>query len=63
MDIFFMAIYPHREEVFFNTTWLEYRPNRLADPSARDSQFAEGMKLQKTGRWFSARIIRETLSA
>jgi hypothetical protein len=36
MDIFYMAIYPDREGVFFNTAWLEALPNRLADLSVRD---------------------------
>jgi hypothetical protein len=40
MDIFYMAIYPDREKVFFNTSWLESLPNRLAEFSERDSHYA-----------------------
>jgi hypothetical protein len=40
MDIFYMAIYPDREKVFFNASWLASLPNRLADVSDRDSQYA-----------------------
>jgi hypothetical protein len=40
MDIFYMAIYPDREEVFFNAAWMESLPNRLAELSERDSQYA-----------------------
>ena len=39
MDIFYMAIYPDREGVFFNTAWLEALPNRLADLSVRDRRY------------------------
>jgi hypothetical protein len=40
MDIFYMAIYPDREGVFFNTAWLDALPNRLSDLSARDDRYA-----------------------
>lgn len=39
MDIFYMAIYPDRENVFFNTAWMEARPNIMAELSPRDSQY------------------------
>jgi hypothetical protein len=35
-----MAIYPDREGVFFNTAWLDARPNRLAQLSERDGHYA-----------------------
>jgi hypothetical protein len=41
MDIFYMAIYPDREGVFFNAAWMDSRSNRLADLAAGDSHFAE----------------------
>jgi hypothetical protein len=40
MDIFYMAIYPDREGVFFNAAWMDSRSNRLADLSERDSHYA-----------------------
>jgi hypothetical protein len=40
MDIFYMAIYPDREKVFFNTAWLESLPNRLTELSERDGRYA-----------------------
>jgi len=39
MDIFYMAIYPERENVFFNTAWLDAMPNRLAELSEKDSPY------------------------
>jgi hypothetical protein len=45
MDIFYMAIYPDREGVFFNTVWLDARPNRLADLSERDSHYASVVRV------------------
>ena len=40
MDIFYMAIYPERENVFFNTAWLDKMPNRLAEWSGKDGPYA-----------------------
>jgi hypothetical protein len=40
MDIFYMAIYPDREGVFFNTAWMESLPNRLTELSEGDSRYA-----------------------
>ncbi len=45
MDIFYMAIYPDRDGVFFNTAWLDARPNRLADLSERDSHYASVVRV------------------
>jgi len=45
MDIFYMAIYPEREKVFFNTAWLESQPNLLADLSPKDAQYAEVVRV------------------
>lgn len=39
MDIFYIAVYPDKENVFFNTTWLESQPNRLAEMSERDAHY------------------------
>jgi hypothetical protein len=40
MDIFYMAIYPERENVFFNTAWLDALTNRLAELSEKDGRYA-----------------------
>ncbi len=45
MDIFYMAIYPDRENVFFNTDWLAARPNIMADLSPRDSQYEQVVRV------------------
>ncbi|TRZ78424.1 MAG: phosphoenolpyruvate synthase [Deltaproteobacteria bacterium] len=45
MDVFYMAVYPDKENVFFNTAWLGSLPNRLADISARDSHYADVVRV------------------
>jgi len=45
MDIFYMAIYPDRDQVFFNTPWMEARQNIMADLSPRDSQYANAVRV------------------
>jgi hypothetical protein len=45
MDVFYMAVYPDKENVFFNTVWLESLPNHLADMSARDSHYADVVRV------------------
>jgi hypothetical protein len=40
MDIFYMAIYPDKEGVVFNTAWLKKQPNILADLMPNDSRYA-----------------------
>jgi hypothetical protein len=45
MDIFYIAIYPDKESVFFNTALLESLPNRLAEVSARDSHYADVVRV------------------
>lgn len=39
MEIFYMAIYPEKENVFFHAAWLEAFPNRLAELSPRDEAY------------------------
>ncbi|MDD5170232.1 MAG: PEP/pyruvate-binding domain-containing protein, partial [Syntrophales bacterium] len=41
MDIFYMAIYPNSDKVFFNRAWMDSLPNLLTDLSQRDSGYAE----------------------
>jgi hypothetical protein len=45
MDIFYMAIYPEKEKVFFNGAWLETLPNRLADLTPQDAAYAEVVRV------------------
>jgi hypothetical protein len=40
MDIFYMAIYPDKKGVVFNTAWLKKQPNILADLMPNDSRLA-----------------------
>ena len=40
MDIFYMAIYPEREKVFFNSAWIGSQPNRLPELSPQDAGYA-----------------------
>jgi hypothetical protein len=65
MDIFYMAIYPDREGGFFNTAWLEARPNRLSERSGRDSHYASVVRvydLQDTGlRLLSDVVTRQQI--
>lgn len=41
MNIFYMAIYPGREKVIFNTAWMKTMPNLLEDISSEDRRFAK----------------------
>jgi hypothetical protein len=45
MEIFYMAIYPEKEKVFFNTAWLTAFPNRLKDLSPRDGAYEEVVRV------------------
>ncbi len=45
MDVFYMAIYPDRDHVFFNTPWMEARPNIMAALSPRDSNYAAAVRV------------------
>jgi len=40
MDIFYMAIYPEKEDVIFNTTLLKKQSNILMDLMPKDAKFA-----------------------
>ncbi|PKN04954.1 MAG: phosphoenolpyruvate synthase, partial [Deltaproteobacteria bacterium HGW-Deltaproteobacteria-9] len=40
MDIFYMAIYPEKDGVLFNTAWMKKQPNILTDLMPEDSHFA-----------------------
>lgn len=41
MDIFYMAIYPEKKDVVFNSAWMKKQPNVLADLMPEDSAFAD----------------------
>ena len=45
MDIFYMAIYPEKEKVFFNSKWLEGLPNRLTELLPQDGRYADVVKV------------------
>ncbi|MCE5212583.1 MAG: PEP/pyruvate-binding domain-containing protein, partial [Deltaproteobacteria bacterium] len=41
MDIFYMAIYPEKKDVVFNSAWMKKQPNVLPDLMPEDSAFAD----------------------
>ncbi|MFO7570685.1 MAG: PEP/pyruvate-binding domain-containing protein [Smithellaceae bacterium] len=41
MDIFYMAVYPEKDDVIFNTDWMKKQPNILTDLMPEDTRFAE----------------------
>lgn len=41
MDIFYMAIYPEKEDVFFNTAWMERQSNIMVQLVPEDKKYAE----------------------
>ncbi len=41
MDIFYMAIYPEKEDVIFNSAWIKKQPNILTDLMPDASRFAK----------------------
>lgn len=41
MDIFYMAVYPDKENVIFNKLWLEKQPNILKDLVPEDKKYAD----------------------
>jgi hypothetical protein len=41
MDIFYMAIYPEKKDVIFNTAWMKKQPNILPDLMPDDARFAK----------------------
>ena len=45
MAIFYMAIYPEKENVFFNKAWLEKQPNLLKELVPEDKQFASVVRV------------------
>jgi len=45
MDIFYMAIYPEKKDVFLNIKWLEILPNRLPDLLPQDSRFVDVVRV------------------
>jgi len=45
MDIFYMAIYPEKENVFFNTAWMERQPNIMAELVPEDKKYAEVVRV------------------
>lgn len=45
MDIFYMAIYPEKENVVFNKAWLERQPNILKDLVPEDKKYADVVRV------------------
>jgi hypothetical protein len=45
MDIFYMAIHPEKENVFFNTAWMERQPNIMAELVPEDKKYAEVVRV------------------
>jgi hypothetical protein len=45
MDIFYMAIYPEKDGVLFNTAWIKKQPNILTDLMPDDARFAAVVKV------------------
>jgi len=45
MDIFYMAIYPEKENVFFNASWLTKQPNILMNLMPEDTRFAKVVRV------------------
>jgi hypothetical protein len=45
MDIFYMAIYPEKENVFFNTAWMEKQHNIMAELVPEDKKYAEVVRV------------------
>ncbi len=45
MDIFYMAIYPDKREVFFNREWLAGMTNLLGELAPRDIQYADVVRV------------------
>jgi hypothetical protein len=41
MDIFYVAIYPEKDGVIFNTAWMKKQPNILTDLMPDDGRFAD----------------------
>jgi len=45
MDIFYMAIYPEKSDVFFNTAWMKKYPNILTSLLPDDKAFADVVRV------------------
>jgi len=45
MDYFYMAIYPEKDGVLFNTAWIKKQPNILTDLMPDDARFAAVVKV------------------
>jgi KaiC/GvpD/RAD55 family RecA-like ATPase len=45
MDIFYLAIYPEKENVFFNSAWLKSLVNILPELLPRDSRYGEVVRV------------------
>jgi hypothetical protein len=49
MEIFYMAIYPEKEEVLFNISGLDSRPNLLEELAPQDAKYKEIVRVYDTG--------------
>jgi hypothetical protein len=45
MNIFYMAIYPDREKVFFNTDWMQAMPNLLGEIAPEGRRYADVVRV------------------
>jgi hypothetical protein len=45
MDIFYMAVYPEKENVIFNKLWLEKQPNILKELVPEDKKYADVIRV------------------
>jgi hypothetical protein len=58
MEIFYMAIYPEKEDVMFNTSWLNALPNRLEDLSPQDGRYSDIVHVYDT-RGLDLRLLSD----
>jgi hypothetical protein len=47
-DLFYMAIYPEKEDVIFNTAWMKKQPNMLSELLPNDARFAKVVHVYDT---------------
>jgi hypothetical protein len=49
MDIFYLAVYPEKEDVVFNTAWMKDQPNMLEALSPQDSKYKDVVRVYDVG--------------
>ena len=60
-DIFYMAVYPERQGVFFNSGWLESLPNRLTDLLPQEDRYADVVRVYDV-REKGLRLVSDVIS-